>query len=298
MEEASKRKFLDPLALSKIAALELRARMVVEGYYSGLHKSPYQGFSVEFAEHREYVPGEDIRHIDWRVYAKSDRYYIKQYEEDTNLRCYLLLDTSASMEFTSTGISKLEYGSNLVAALTYLMLHQQDAVGLLTFDDQIKKYIPPRSNLRHFKVIIEELENTRFTPKTDLAKTFHDFAEKIKRRGLIIIISDLFDDPKRILVSLQHFKHKKHEVIVFHLLDEEELAFPFQRLMMFEDLESKKRILTNPRSFRRLYHQKMKSFLNTLKQGCYGHNIDYVQVRTSQPYDEALTAYLARRAKR
>lgn len=298
MPKVSKGKFLDPLTLSKIANLELRARLVVEGYYSGRHKSPYQGFSVEFAEHRQYMPGDDIRHIDWTVYGKSDRYYIKEFEEDTNLRCYLLLDASSSMQFSSNDISKLEYGSNMVASLTYLMLHQQDAVGLLTFDEGIKRYIPPRSNIRHFKAIIDELEKTRPRRETNIAKVFHEFAERIKRRGLIIIVSDLFDDPKRILVSLQHFRHKKHEVIVFHLVDEEELNFPFQKLVLFEDLETGRRILSDPRTYRKTYQKQLQEFLRTLKEGCLQHNIDYLRITTSTPYDVALTTYLSRRAKK
>ena len=298
MRRGSKKKYVDPLALSKIANLELRARLVVEGYYSGLHKSPFQGFSVEFAEHRQYMPGDDIRHIDWRVYAKSDRYYIKEYEEDTNLRCYLLLDASGSMQFGSRGMTKLEYGCNVVASLTYLMLRQQDAVGLLTFDEEIKRYIPPRSHTRHFKVIIDELQNTKARKETNVAKVLHEFAERIRRRGLIIVISDLFDDPKRILVALQHFRHKKHEVIVFHLMDEEELTFPFQRLVLFEDMETGRRILSDPRAYKKTYQKQLGEYLNTLKQGCLQHNIDYVRITTSTPYDAALTSYLSRRARK
>ncbi len=293
-----KRRFLDPVALSKVASLELRARLVVEGYYSGMHKSPFQGFSVEFAEHRQYLPGDDIKHIDWRVFGKSDRYYIKKYEEDTNLKCFVLLDASASMQFGSNGVSKLEYGSNLVACLAYLMLHQQDAVGLLTFDEEIQRYIPPRSSTKHFKVLLDQLEATRPGTRTNVAQVFHQFAERISRRGLIIVISDLFDDPKRVLVSLQHFRHKKHEVIVFHLMDDEEMSFPFQQLVMFEDLESGRRVLSDPRTYRATYEKQLGEFLQTLKQGCLQHNIDYVRITTSTPYDVALTNYLSRRARK
>jgi uncharacterized protein (DUF58 family) len=292
-----KQNYLDPEVVRMISNMELRARLVVEGFISGLHKSPYQGFSVEFAEHREYVPGDELKHIDWRVFGKSDRFYIKLYEEDTNLKCYILLDVSESMRYSSNGITKFEYGANLAGALTYLMLRQLDSVGLLTFDDAIRKYIPPRASPRHLKIILNELDMTRTGNPTRVSSIFHDFAERIRKRGLIIVISDLLDDPDEILTSLQHFRHKKHEVIVFHLLDDDELTFPFDRLTLFKGLEDSMEILTEPHSLRRSYLAHLEEFLQRLKRGCSDGNIDYNLVNTKESYARALTQFLAARQR-
>jgi uncharacterized protein (DUF58 family) len=292
-----KQKYLDPEVVRMISNMEIRARLVVEGFISGLHKSPYQGFSVEFAEHREYVPGDELKHIDWRVFGKSDRFYIKLYEEDTNLKCYVLLDVSQSMSYSSDGISKFEYGANLAGALTYLMLNQLDSVGLLTFDENIRKYIPPRSSPRHLKIILNELEKTETGNPTRVSHIFHDFAERIKKRGLIIVISDLLDDPNEIMTSLQHFRHKKHEVIVFHLLDSNELTFPFERLTLFRGLEDRTEILTEPHALRRTYISHLEEFLNRLRKGCRDGNIDYNLINTRESYAKALTRYLAARQR-
>ncbi len=292
-----KQKYLDPEVVRMISNMELKARLVVEGFISGLHKSPYQGFSVEFAEHREYVPGDELKHIDWRVFGKSDRFYIKLYEEDTNLKCYILLDVSHSMKYSSNGISKFEYGANLTGALTYLMLRQMDSVGLLTFDDSIRKYIPPRSSPRHLKIILRELDGTKTGNPTRVSNIFHDFAERIKKRGLIIVISDLLDDPDEILTSLQHFRHKKHEVLVFHLLDDDELTFPFDRLTLFKGLEDQMEILTEPHALRKTYIKHLEEFLNRLKRGCRDGNIDYNLINTRDSYAKALTRYLASRQR-
>jgi len=298
-EQTDKTKFLDPEVLATIAGMELRARLVVEGFISGLHKSPYQGFSVEFAEHRQYTPGDELRHIDWRVFGKSDRFYIKLYEEDTNLKCYLLLDASGSMGYRSNKVSKLWYGANLAAALTQLMLQQLDSVGLLLFDDEIRRYIPPRSNPRHRKIIFEELEKATPGKRTQVSNIFHDFAERIRRRGLIIVISDLFDDPDAVLTSLQHFRHKKHEVIVFHTLDPYELTFPFERLTLFRDLEGQLGpIMTEPHALRRKYLSKLDEFRTKLKRGCRESAIDYFEIDTSEHFGRALTRYLATRQRR
>lgn len=288
-------RYLDPETTSKISALELRARNVVEGLYSGLHKSPYHGFSVEFTEYREYVPGDDTKHIDWRAYGKTDRYYVKRFEAETNLRCYMVLDSSKSMAFTSTGTTKLDYGCRLTAALSYLMLRQQDLVGLLTFDDSVRRYIPPRCSPAHLRVIMRELEDTEPGAQTNIAAVFHDFAERIHRRGLIIIISDLFDDTDLILKGLQHFRHRKHEVIVFHLLDPQELEFPFEGMMLFDDLEGAKRLVVDPKEVRRKYASQIDDYQMRLLRGCRDQGIDYVRVTTSDPFDEVLTRYLSLR---
>ncbi len=292
-----KQKYLDPEVVKMISKMEIRARLVVEGFISGLHKSPYQGFSVEFAEHREYVPGDEIKHIDWRLFGKSDRYYIKLYEEDTNLKCYILLDVSHSMSYSSNGMSKFEYGANLSGALTYLMLNQMDSVGLLTFDDSIRRYIPPRASPRHLKIILHELEETRTGNPTRVSNIFHDFAERIKKRGLIIVISDLLDDPGEVLTSLQHFRHKKHEVVVFHLLDDDELNFPFDRLTLFRGLEDSLEILAEPHALRRTYLDHLEQFLGRLKKGCRDGNIDYNLINTKDSFAKALTQYLAMRQR-
>ena len=299
IRDRDKTRFLDPQVLATIAGMELRARLVVEGFISGLHKSPYQGFSVEFAEHRQYTPGDELRHIDWRVFGKSDRFYIKLYEEDTNLKCYLLLDASGSMGYRSNKVSKLWYGANLAAALTQLMLQQLDSVGLLLFDEAIRRYIPPRSSPRHRKIIFEELERAKPGKRTQVSNIFHDFAERIRRRGLIIVISDLFDDPDAVLTGLQHFRHKKHEVIVFHTLDPYELTFPFERLTLFRDLEAQLGpIMTEPHALRRKYIEKLDEFRTKLKRGCRESAIDYFEIDTSEHFGRALTRYLATRQRR
>ncbi|NQT84629.1 DUF58 domain-containing protein, partial [bacterium] len=291
-EETNKERFLDPKILMTLSGMELKARMVVEGIVSGLHKSPYHGYSVEFAEHREYTPGDAIKHIDWQVFGKSDRLYVKRYEEETNLRCYILLDSSGSMGYRSDGMSKLEYGGHMAAALTYLMLRQQDSVGLVTFDESIRRYIPPRNSPRHLKIIVDELEGLKPGNRTKVSNIFHDLAERVHRRGLIIVLSDLFDDPEEVLVSLQHFRHKKHEVIVFHLLDPYELRFPFERVTLFRGLEDDRRILTEPALLRKKYLQQLNAFIEKLKRGCRNNRIDYFQINTEENFGRALTRYL------
>jgi uncharacterized protein (DUF58 family) len=289
------RRYLDPKVLSQVAGLELRARLVVEGFISGLHRSPYHGFSVEFAEHREYSPGDEIRHIDWHVYGKSDRYYVKRYEEETNLRCSILLDASASMGYSSGGMTKLEYASSIAAALIFMMLRQGDSVGLVTFDEKIREHVPPRGVSEHFQVLLGALEGTRPGAKTDIAAFGHEFAERVKRRGLIVVFSDLFDDPQRVRRSLGHFRHRKHEVIVFHVLDEAERTFPFEDMMLFKGMESGEEVLTDPRLLRSHYLAKLEEYLDSLKRGMRELRIDYVPLTTSTPFDRALVEYLGLR---
>jgi len=294
-----KRTYLDPNAISRLAGMELAARLVVEGFISGMHKSPYQGFSVEFVEHRQYMPGDEIRYIDWKVYGKSDRYYIKKFEEETNLKSYLLLDISGSMAFksdkSSEKITKLEYGCYLAASLTYLMLKQRDSVGLVIFDDQLRKYIPPRNGSTHLHAIISELESTSPGKETNISATFHELAQRIFRRGLVIIISDLLDDPEQVLRSLKHFRHKKHEVIVFHILDPAELTFPFGGPVLFRDLETYKQLSVEADFLRNEYLRRMKQLIADYKNGCSANSIDYVQMDTSVPFDYALSVYLSKR---
>jgi len=296
--EEDYRKYLDPRVLAKISKLDLKARLIVEGFISGLHKSPFHGFSVEFAQHREYVPGDDTRHIDWKVYAKSDRYYIKQYEQETNLKSYILLDTSESMGYASDGMTKLEYGGCIAASLTYLMLQQQDAVGLALFNDEVREFIRDSGHPSHLKLIAHRIEQARPEGKTKVRGILDDLAERIKRRGLIILVSDLFVDVDDLLRALRHFRHKRHEVIVFHVLDEYERTFPFTELTLFKGLEQYPQVFAEPRSLRKDYLAEFESFVRRVKQGCRQHSIDYVQLSTRDSLEVALSSYLAARMAR
>ena len=289
------RRFLKPETVSRLANMDLRARLVVEGFIAGLHRSPYHGFSVEFAEHRQYMPGDEIKHVDWKVYGKTDRFYVKQFEEETNLKAYLLLDASGSMGYASNGITKLEYASYLAAALTYLMLKQRDSVGLVTFDEKIRKYLPPRSVTTYLHVILQELERVTSGAETDVSITFHELAERIKRRGLVIILSDLFDLPERVISGLKHFRHKKHEVIVFHILDPMERSFNFKKDSVFKDLETGEELTTQPWHIRGDYQRLMAEFISSYKRQCRENRIDYVLMDTAQDFDRALFGYLTKR---
>ncbi len=296
MRTETRRHYFDPLVLAKISTLTLRARYVVEGLLSGLHESPYRGYSVEFAEHREYAPGDEIRRIDWKAYGKFDRYFVKEYEEETNLRAYLLLDASASMNYGSQGLTKFDYGCYLAASLAYLLLRQGDYVGLATFGDQVQRYIPPRSGLKHMQALSSQMEATRPQGETHLDQVLREIAGKITRRGMIMVISDLFDASERVMRALKYFRHRRHEVMVFHLLDDNELRFPFDRLTVFEDLEDPTlRVLSEPRSIREAYLQQLQAFLDDYRQACRRERIDYNLFDTTTPLDVALTRYLARR---
>ncbi len=289
------KKYLDTKTLAKVSALELKARQVVEGIVTGLHKSPYHGISVEFAEHREYVPGDEIKHIDWRVYGRSDRYFVKQYEAETNMRAYIILDTSESMLYGSKNTTKLEYASFLASSLAFLLLQQRDSVGFIGFDSRINSYIPPRNNPRHFRHILKELEQATSGPKTNIEEVFHDLAERIKKRGLVIVISDFFYDIEKTLLSLQHFRHKKHEVVVFHILDRHEVTFPFDEMTLFKGYEGGTEILTEAWSVKNDYLKAVESFIKRFKTGCMGKRVDYVPLLTDEPLDLKLSKYLAAR---
>jgi len=291
--------FLDPRVISRLSRLDLAARLVVEGFKSGLHKSPYHGFSVEFAEHRQYMPGDPIKNIDWKVYAKSDRYYVKEFEEETNLRAYILLDTSRSMAYRSEGtpMSKAGYGVHLAAALSYLMLGQQDAVGLLRFSDKIDSYVAPRSARSHLKTLLTELSAATPGAGTDVSACLHHLAERMSKRGLVILISDLMDSPESTMAGLKHFRHRKHEVIVFHLLDRAEIEFPFEKEGAFVDLESGEEIETQPWEIGAEYRRRVSEWTTSYKKQCGEHKIDYVLCNTSTPFDVALLRYLEKRQR-
>ena len=279
-------------------SLELLAKQLVEGFITGLHKSPYHGFSVEFAEHRLYNEGQSTRHIDWKVFARTDRLYTKQYEEETNLVCWLLLDISESMQYGSGAVSKYDYACMVAASLAYLTLHQQDSVGMVTFDDQVRKFLKPASQPSHLKQMVNIMNVGGAREKTRLAPIFHDLAERIARRAIVIVLSDLFDDVSEILAGLQHLRHKRHEVAVFHILDGAELDFPFQESTLFRGLEHLPELLTDPRSLRQGYLDEIQSFILELQRGCRGQNIDYVQLRTDMNLGVALSSYLAQRLMR
>jgi uncharacterized protein (DUF58 family) len=290
---ADKPNYFDPVTLSKLSTLLLRARYVVEGLISGLHTSPYKGFSVEFSEHRQYAPGDEIRHIDWKAYGKFDRYYIKEYEEETNLRCYLLVDASASMDYRSNGVSKFDYACYLAAALAYVMLNQQDLVGLIMLADGIRQQLPPRSSPGHLRAVIDSLEHTMPSGDTNLGRTLHHIASQLKRRGLVIVLSDLLDEPAEVMQGLRHLRYQKHEVLVFHILDHDEITFPFTQLTQFEDLEEDVRVVTDPRAIVADYQQQIQQFIKDYETLCRRQAIDYTLFDTRTPLDKGLLKYLA-----
>ncbi len=293
-------RYLDPKVLSKITRLDLQARLVVEGFISGLHRSPFHGFSVEFASHREYVPGDDIKHIDWKVQAKTDRFYIKQYEEETNLKATFLLDASESMLYrragATDGLSKYDYAAAVAASLGFLLLQQQDAVGLAVFDEEIRDYLPASANPNYIKSLVHAMAVHAPKQKTSLEHICHALAEKISRRGLICIVSDLFTDIESLLRGLQHFRHYGHEVIVMHVMDEDELAFPFQGNTMFRGLEDTGRLTIEPRALRTAYIEAVDRFCRDVKRKCIANQIDYKLISTTDHLDAALLAFLAARA--
>jgi len=290
--------YLLPHVVAKLANMELRARLVVEGFIAGLHRSPYHGFSVEFAEHRPYMPGDEIRHVDWKIYGRTDRFYIKQYEEETNLKAYLVLDTSRSMTFASPGqITKLEYAASLAASLAYMMIHQQDAVGLAMFDESITSLLPPHATRAYLQQILVALQTLRAGTGTAAGRSLHLVAERIRRRGLVIILSDLFDEPDQVLAAFKHFRHKKNEVIVMHILDPLERTFGFGEDATFKDLETQERMVTQPWHIRRAYADAVTSFVERYKRECREHQIDYVLLDTRTPFDVALVEYLSKRQR-
>ena len=296
---AAGRRLLDPAIVARLAHLDVRARLVVEGFIAGMHRSPFHGFSVEFAEHRPYMPGDPLKILDWKVWARSDRYLVKQYTEETNLRCHLLLDLSGSMGFRSerAAMSKLDYARSLCAALAYLMLQQQDAVGTLLFADRPLQFVPARAVRSHLDVILRTLGAAEPGGRTRLGPVLHELAERIKRRGLVVLCSDLMDQPAEVLRGLQHFRHRHHEVVVFHILDPDEVDFPYTDTATFVDLESGARLTTEPWEIARRYRQKLEAWSDHYRSVCRENLIDYVRLDTRTPFDRALLAYLEKRAR-
>jgi uncharacterized protein (DUF58 family) len=317
-------KYLDPTVVSRLSSMDLKARLIVEGYIAGLHRSPYHGFSVEFAEYRQYMQGDNIKTIDWKVFGKTDRTYVKLFEEETNLIGTILLDKSGSMGFptpeearererwerrkrrrpggdkapeSGPPITKLSYGSLLAASLAYMMVRQQDAVGLCLFDDKVRTLIPHRSVRKQLFHILQNLEGVEPGEKTSISPALHEIAERMKRRGLIILISDLMDDPETIINGLKHFRHRQHEVIVFHVLDPREVDLDYKDEVEFEDLESGRRLRLEPAFLRAQYSQDVADWIDRINRTCRNHQIDYNLLRTDTPYDQALTAYLGKRQR-
>lgn len=293
----NKRSYLSEEFIATLNKFTLRARLIVEGFKIGLHKSPFHGFSVEFSDHRQYNPGDPVANIDWKVFAKTDRYYIKRYEEETNLKCYIILDHSASMNYGKGENNKLEYAKALASALAWLMIGQQDAVGLLTYDEKITSYLPPRSLRSYLDEIFKQLYILKSGYKTSTAAVLHQLAEKVRKRGLIILISDMLDDIDQLFSGLQHFRHQKHEVILFHIQDIDEIDFNFKKETEFIDSESGERITVNPWQIRLDYQNEIKHYKDTLKRRCYEAGIEYNPITTSTPFEKNLLNYLVKRQR-
>jgi len=289
---------------TQVSRLEFLARGMVEGFITGRHRSPHKGFSVEFAEHRQYAPGDNLRDLDWRVYGKSDRFYIKQYVEETNLRATILVDSSGSMAYTGDmateldgkKLSKFAYAQLLAAALSYILIKQQDAVGLVTFDTGMRRYIPARSRAGQLRQVMNELNETKPGGETGLSSIFHNIADRIHRRGVVVIISDLFDNTDALIKALHHFHYRRHEVLVFHIMAEEELTFPFKGSTRFHSLEQADvKLQIDPQSLRSEYLEKVQSFVSAIEMACSQIRADYVPVTTKTPFQEALSDCLSRR---
>ena len=291
-------RYLDPEGIRQVERLDLKARFIVEGFLAGLHASPFQGFSVEFSEHRKYTPGDDIRTVDWTVFAKSDKLYVKKYEAETVMACHLVVDTSGSMGYRyGGGVSKFEYAIYLAAALSFLMIHQQDSVGLVTFSERLHRYLRPRSKRSHLMAILSEL--ARVTPEGEslIARSLHDVAELVHRRGLLVVMSDLLSDPEPVQDALHHLKFKGHDIILFHILDHAETNFPFEGPHRFREPETGEELQVDASAYHEAYLQAIDAFIADYRDVCLRAKIDYVQMDTSVPFDRALTTFLANRSQ-
>lgn len=289
----------DPQGLELASRLELVARHAVEGFLSGLHPSPYFGSSVEYADHRPYSVGDEVRTIDWKLLAKTDKHYVKLYEEQTNTRCTIVLDISRSMAFRGgrAAMTKLEYGMHLAAALGYMMLHQHDAVGLALFDDEVRSYLPPRATARHYRQMLQTMQQATTGRDTRLGDALHHLAGRLPKRGILILISDLLDDPQAIVKGLAHFRHQRSEVIVFHLLDPDEREFPYDKPTRFRDIEGSGQLVTHPRAVKEAYLKRLDAFLDNIRRACMERKIGYEPAITGRPYSQMLAAYLAKRGR-
>ncbi|MFC1497649.1 DUF58 domain-containing protein [Verrucomicrobiota bacterium] len=298
MANLANRDFLDSAVLARLSRLCVSARIPMLGSVTGIHKSATRGSSVEFAEYRKYVPGDDIKHVDWRVYARSDRFYMKEFEADTNLRCYIVIDTSASMSFAGAHESKFNYARKLAATLAYLLVHQGDAVGLLCFSDKTVHDIPPRHTPSHLKNIFDTLAETKPDGKTEIVRTIHDLAEKISQRALVIVFSDFFTEVKPLLDCFQHMRFRKHDLAVFHMLDRQEMNFDFDRPIRFVDMESPFNMITDPQIIQAGYQRELHHHMKNMKRGCSEFNVDYQRVFTDTDYEKILASFLLQRMKK
>jgi len=291
-------KYLDPKTLDRIKRLDVRARLVVEGFITGQHRSPYNGFAVEFASHREYAPGDDLRHIDWKVWSKTDRLYIKEYEEETNLRCTLLVDASKSMRYgDQAGWSKFDYAATVAASLAYLMHRQQDAVGLSVFNTELRLNLPPSSHPTHLKQMLHELEQVEVDEQTDVAAVFPRLAAQLRNRGMVVLLSDLFVDAKVLAETIKQFRLAGHETVVMQIMHDDELTFPFQENTLFRGLEVDAELNTEPRALRRSYLEAMEQFLAEVRRICSSAGVDYLLLNTKDSPDAALAGYLNARQR-
>jgi uncharacterized protein (DUF58 family) len=296
---ATAEKYLRPEVIRQVARLDLRAKFIVEGFLSGLHASPFHGFSVEFSEHRKYVPGDDLKDLDWNVYAKTDKYYLKKFQAETNVTGYLVMDLSASMAYTyRQELTKFEYGICLAAALGYLMIHQQDPVGLVTFDTAVRASLPPRSKRTQLGSMLAVLANLKPTGKTDVAGCLHQLAAMIRSKSLVMVFSDLLTEPAPVIESLHHLRHRGNEIILFHILDEAEVHFPFEGVIEFEDVEDHDKLTIDARGMRTDYLSAIDDFRTMYREECSKANIDYVAIDTSVSFDKALLEYLLQRQRR
>ncbi|MEI8195019.1 MAG: DUF58 domain-containing protein [Phycisphaerae bacterium] len=317
-ENVDYRQYLDPRTLAKIAALDIRARLIVEGFITGMHRSPYKGFSIEFAQHRPYVTGDDIKYIDWKVFGRTDRHYIKQYEEETNLHVMLVVDASESMGYAGTqtqgwkpqdrtgdmsgtggtGWRKFDHAVSIAASLAYVALHQQDSAGLAVFDDKIRRFLRPSNNPRQWKSIVNELMSVPKNQKTRTGAILDEIAEQMRHRSLIVLISDLFDDPAGLVKGIRHLRYRRHDMIVMQVLDHDELTFPFDQTTLFRGLEQTGELIVEPRALREAYLEELRKHTEKVREACHSLHIDYVQVDTSLPLDVTLPGFLATRAAR
>jgi uncharacterized protein (DUF58 family) len=292
---AGEARYLDPAIIARLGTIDLKARTIVEGFLTGLHRSPFKGFSVEFAEYRQYLPGDDLATLDWKVYARSDRHFVKKYEEETNLTCHLLIDVSASMGYASGPITKLQYASYLTGALAYLMHRQRDSFGLIAFDDSISALLPASARSGHLRTVLLALERLEMGTRTNVAKPLHDLAAAVRKRGMVVLVSDLLDDPVSVLAGLKHFRYRGTDVIVFHILDPYELKFPFEQAARFRDMETQEEVMAVPGSVRAEYLERMQARIAFYRRELGLAGIDYCQLETSQPLELGLMAYLMTR---
>lgn len=295
----SSKKYLDPKTLDRIKRMDVRARLVVEGFITGQHRSPYHGFAVEFATHREYAPGDDLRHIDWKVWSKTDRLYIKEYEAETNLKCTMLVDCSKSMRYgEKQGWSKFDYAATAAASLAFLLQQQQDAVGLVTFSNRIEQTLRPSTHPTNLKLMLHELEKVQPSNATDISDVFLALANQIRQRGIIALFSDLFLDPQTLGAALNQFRLRRHEVIVFHMMHHDELEFPFNDNTLFRGLEQDVQLQTEPRALRHSYLEAVDRYMAQVRKACATAGIDHVLIDTSRPLDGVLASYLGFRQRR